>query len=181
MRVLCLLFSTRGLQVICDCDCKLLSYSSLEVHGIIIIIVECGTTGRTGLSVTHRRNRTQSVQHGYLKMRHVIVLMTTKTVVRIALIVANNIDNLCMHVYGEVHSNVLVLLHAVSCRYTFITSVQGVFQGVFKLALANASCIGANLQRIISGTKKNCLLGGRGEMPLHGEFNYKQLLPVHAQ
>ena len=37
--------------------------------------------------------------------------MTTKTVVRIALIVANNIDNLCMHVYGEVHSNVVV----VSC------------------------------------------------------------------
>ncbi len=36
--------------------------------------------------------------------------MTAKTVVRIALIVANNIDNLCMHVYGEVHSNVLVLL-----------------------------------------------------------------------
>ncbi len=43
-------------------------------------------------------------------MRHVIVLMTAKTVVRIALIVAINIDNLCMHVYGEVHSNVLVLL-----------------------------------------------------------------------
>ncbi len=64
--------------------------------------------------------------------------MTAKTVVRIALIVANNIDNLCMHVYvyGEVHSNVLVLLLLAACRYyTFITSVQG----VFKLALANAS------------------------------------------
>ena len=27
--------------------------------------------------------------------------------------------------------------------------------------------------------RDNCLLGG--EMPLHGEFNYKQLLPAHAQ
>ncbi len=26
--------------------------------------------------------------------------------------------------------------------------------------------------------RDNCLLGG--EMPLHGEFNYKQLLPAHA-
>ncbi len=45
--------------------------------------------------------------------------------------------------------------------------------------LSDGEFIGANPQRIISGTKKNCLLGG--EMPLHGEFNYKQLLPAHAQ
>ncbi len=62
------------------------------------------------LGIYYRRNRKQSVQHDYLKMRHLIVSHDCKTVVRIALIVANNIDNLCMHVYGEVHSNVLVLL-----------------------------------------------------------------------
>ncbi len=120
------------------------------MHGIIIMMMECGSTGRTGLAIKrstcftyyrNNRNNLFSMATSKCKMRHVIVLMTAKTVVRIALIVANNIDNLCMHVYGEVHSNVLVLL---------LLAIDTSVRGVFKLALANASWhISLHLYRVL--------------------------------
>ncbi len=73
--------------------------ASFSVHGISMMMVECATHWYLrSIDTTTIRTVQHACMHGYLRMQindmHIIdlFLMTTKTVVWIALIVANNIE-----------------------------------------------------------------------------------------